>query len=73
MDADDYKEEKARLTPRDGFDLVGIDFFAGPGGRLYTIQHFETYQDALAAKKRRKNPEEYFVLYRDALGACCCR
>ncbi len=70
---DEYAEEKARLTPEDGFELVGIDFFAPPGDRLYPIRHFAAYRDALAAKKGRGNPEEYFVLYRDAGGECRCR
>ena len=71
--SDDLSREKIRLTPKEGFELVGIDFFAGSGDSLYPIEHFEMYQDALAAKKARKNPEEYFVLYMDAQGECCCR
>ena len=71
--SDEYEEERIRLTPASGFELVGIDFFAGTGQRLYAIEHFEMYSDALAAKKSRNNPKEYFVLYRDAHGRCCHR
>jgi hypothetical protein len=56
-------EEKKSLTPESGFNLVGIDPFAAPGSRLYLIEHFDLYQDALKAKKLRKNPEEYLILY----------
>ena len=68
MTEDNFEEEKKRLTPDNGFDLVGIDYFAEPGNQLYVIEHFEMYQDALNAKKERKNPKEYFILYKDANG-----
>lgn len=68
MSADKFAEEKKRLTPESGFDLVGIDCFAGPGDQLYLIEHFEMYQDALRAKKDRKNPEEYLILYKGSSG-----
>ena len=56
-------DEKARFTPESGFNLVGIDPFGSHGNRLYLIEHFERYQDALNAKKSRKNPDEYMILY----------
>jgi len=52
------------LTPESGFNLVGIDYFTDPNGQLYLIEHFDKYQDALEAKKNRKNPDEYFILYK---------
>lgn len=55
--------EKAKFTPESGFNLVGIDPFGSRGNQLYMIEHFERYQDALSAKKSRKNPEEYLILY----------
>ncbi len=73
MTQDVFKEEKMNLTPEMGFDLVGIDYFAQLGNRLYVVEHFEMYQDALNAKKDRKNPEEYFVLYKGAGGEFFCR
>ena len=35
---------------------------------MYLVEHFEMYQDALNAKKDRKNPDEYFILYKGAGG-----
>ncbi len=57
-------EEKKRLTPDNGFNLVGIDYFAPKGEQLYLIKNFEMYQTALKAKKDRKNPDDYFILYK---------
>ena len=73
MTEDNFEEEKKRLTPDNGFDLIGIDYFAEPGNQLYLVEHFEMYQDALNAKKERKNPEEYFILYKGAGGEFLCR
>ena len=73
MAEDIFEREKNNLTPETGFDLVGIDYFAEPGNQLYVVEHFEMYQDALNAKKDRKNPEEYFVLYKGAGGEFFCR
>ncbi|MDC0154287.1 hypothetical protein OAJ02_06140 [Nitrosopumilus sp.] len=60
-----FEKEKIELTPDTGFNLVGIDYFADSENQLYLIEHFQMYQDALNAKKDRKNQEEYFVLYKD--------
>ena len=65
MSNNTFEEEKNKLTPDIGFNLVGIDYFEDNGNQLYLIEHFEMYQDALNAKKDRKNQEEYFVLYKD--------
>ncbi len=73
MSQDNFQEEKKKLTPDKGFDLIGIDYFAEPGNQLYLVEHFEMYQDALNAKKDRNNPEEYFILYKDAGGEFFCR
>jgi len=70
---DKFESEKIKLTPETGFDLVGIDYFAEPGNQLYLVEHFERYQDALNAKKDRKNPEEYFVLYKGKGEEFFCR
>jgi stalled ribosome rescue protein Dom34 len=59
---DIFEKEKINLTPETGFDLVGIDYFADSGNQLYLVTHFEMYQDALNAKKERKNQDEYFIL-----------
>ncbi|MDH3501984.1 MAG: hypothetical protein OEL69_05715 [Nitrosopumilus sp.] len=64
MSEDKFKKEMSKLTPENGFDLVGIDYFSDSEEQLYFIEHFEMYQDALAAKKDRKNTDEYFILYK---------
>ena len=63
-----FEKEKKEFTPDNGFNLVGIDYFGDPDGQLYLIEHFDMYQDALEAKKDRKNPEEYFILYKGSGG-----
>ena len=73
MTEDRFKKQKIMLTPKTGFNLVGIDYFAEQGNQLYLVEHFEMYQDALNAKKDRKNPEEYFVLYKGIGKEFFCR
>ena len=68
-----YEIEKMKLTPETGFNLVGIDYFEDNGNQLYLIEQFEMYQDALNAKKDRKNQEDYFILYKDQNNEFCCR
>jgi hypothetical protein len=68
-----FEKEKIKLTPQTGFNLVGIDYFADSGNQLYVIEYFDMYQDALNAKKNRKNPEEYFVLYKGNGNEFFCR
>jgi len=63
MSSDITEKEKQVLTPESGFNLIGIDPFASLGNKLYLIEHFERYQDALKAKKERNNPDEYLILY----------
>jgi len=70
---DIIEKEKIKLTPETGFDLVGLDYFADSGNQLYLVEHFEMYQDALNAKKERKNQDEYFILYKGAGGEFFCR
>ena len=73
MDEDIFEKEKNKLTPETGFDLVGLDNFTDSESQLYLVEHFEMYQDALNAKKERKNQDEYFILYRGAGGEFFCR
>lgn len=63
MEKSELEKAKKELTPNNGFNLVGIDYFEDTKGNLYLIDHFDMYQDALNAKKDRKNSEEYFILY----------
>ncbi len=64
MSSDVTDDEKRSLTPENGFNLCGIDYFEPLGRRLYLIEHYERYQDALKAKKERDRPEEYLILYK---------
>ncbi len=64
MSSEVTEREKILLTPESGFNLVGLDPFEVPGKKLYLIEHFEMYQEALKAKKERKNPDEYLILYK---------
>ena len=73
MSKNRFENEKIKLTPETGFNLVGIDYFEDTGNQLYIIEHVDMYQDALNAKKDRKNQEEYFVLYRDQNNECVSR
>jgi len=68
MSDNSFEKEKKDFTPERGFNLVGIDYFGDPDGQLYLIEHFDLYQDALGAKKNRKNPQEYFILYKGTGG-----
>ena len=70
---DIFEGQKIKLTPETGFNLVGIDYFEEPGNQLYLVEHFEMYQDALNAKKDRKNQDEYFVLYKGTGNEFFCR
>lgn len=65
---ENIERQKIEFTPEDGFNLVGIDYFGDPDGQLYLVEHFDMYQDALKAKKERKNPEEFLVLYKGTGG-----
>ena len=65
--------EKEKLTPEKGFNLVGIDYFEVPGNQLYLVEHFDVYQDALAAKKDRTQSDDYFILYKGPGNQYFCR
>lgn len=68
MENEKLEQQKKNFTPDKGFNLVGIDYFDNPDGQLYLIENFEMYQDALNAKKDRKKPEEYLILYKGSGG-----
>jgi len=73
MSQDITDEEKKKLTPKSGFNLVGVDYFEQLGSRLYLVEHFEMYQDALKAKKDRKLSDDYFILYKGTGDEYLCR
>ena len=72
-DEPNFIAQRKKLTPVEGFSLVGIDFLTSSKGELYEIERHTTYQDALRAKKSRNRPEEYLILYKDAQGEFCYR
>ena len=61
---EDIEKEKIEFTPDSGFNLVAIDYFSSYEKQLYLVAHFDMYQDALKAKKDKKNQKEYFILYK---------
>jgi hypothetical protein len=63
LNDDVTNDEKKTLTPESGFNLCGINYFEPLGRRLYLIEHYDKYQDALKAKNERENPNEYLILY----------
>ena len=69
----DLESEKCRLTPDTGFALISTDYFAETGVQMYVVDTFEMYQDALHAKKERKNPDEYYIVYKSSSGEYLCR
>jgi hypothetical protein len=55
---------KEKMTPKQGFDLVGLDDFeVEPEDELYFIEHFETQKEAEAAQKARKEDDPDEVTY----------
>jgi len=57
---DIFEKEKKELTPENGFNLIGIDYFSDSENQLYLIEHFDMYQDALNDKKRKKKSGRVF-------------
>ncbi|MDE1842460.1 MAG: hypothetical protein KGH95_02295 [Thaumarchaeota archaeon] len=50
MAYDLISEEIKKFTPEKGFNLCGIDPHGIPGESLYLIEHFDTMDQAKAAK-----------------------
>ena len=55
-------DDRARFTPKTGWNLVGVDTFAIPGEQLYLISHHGKRAEAEAAKKARPSSEKTSVL-----------
>lgn len=64
MPLSDLLRQKAKLTPKRGFNLVGLDTFDVEEG-LYLIAHFETRAQAEQAQKKRTaaHPHEQLYIY----------
>jgi hypothetical protein len=56
---------KERLTPKAGFNVVGVDSFEDdPAHELFLCGHFETREEAeeeLAARKEKSPSERYYI------------
>jgi hypothetical protein len=54
-----------KMTPKEGFNLVGVDDFEPPGEELFLIGHFDTKDEAEAAKaeRLRENPDAVMHIY----------
>lgn len=65
MDVKKALEAIEEMTPKTGFNLVGVDDFEEPGEELYLVGHFDTREAADAAKtdRLRKNPDEVLHIY----------
>ena len=59
--------EKRELTPKAGFNLVGLDDYELPGECLYLIAHYATRKEAEAAMKRRPVSDRMFIYGPDDL------
>jgi len=44
-------EARDRMTPKTGYNLVGIDYSKDIGDELYLISHHDTFEQAADAKK----------------------
>lgn len=58
--------EKAALTPKTGYNLVGFDDFGPPDEwGLYFINHYEDKEEAEAekAKREKENPDGRYYVY----------
>ena len=59
-------KEKAALTPKTGYNLVGLDTFGSPEDQgLYLVDHYDEKADAEAELARRKeaNPDITYYVY----------
>ena len=57
--------EKRRMTPKSGFNVVGVDAYELPGRKLYLIAHHATKGEAYKALAvfQKKNPGEDAHVY----------
>jgi hypothetical protein len=54
-------EDREKHTPKEGYDLVGIDDFEPIGEQLYTISHHETRKEALEAQKKWEHSDDTVI------------
>lgn len=56
-------EAMAAMTPKKGYNLVGVDTFELPGEELFFVAHFDTWEEAEAERKRRGGGAEPYYVY----------
>jgi hypothetical protein len=57
---------KAEMTPKKGFNLVGLDDYGSPDEQgLYLVAHFDSKSDAEAEKASREklDPDQKYFVY----------
>lgn len=57
--------QKKAMTPKSGFNLVGLDDFERPGEQLFIISSHKTQAEAERAQKKHhaKNPDTQTFIY----------
>lgn len=62
---DAMMKDKKRVTPKAGFNVVGVDDFEMPGEQLYIVSHHDTRPEAEAVVKKfvKQNPDEAVHIY----------
>jgi hypothetical protein len=62
-DLDKRLEAIKEKTPKEGYNLVGVDDFEDAGDDLYLIDHFATWDEAHKELVRRKAADGSLTLY----------
>ena len=57
--------QKKQMTPKEGFNLVGLDDYEEPGDQLFLIGHYDTNEEAVKAEKdhNRRNKDVRTFVY----------
>lgn len=53
--------QKKKLTPKRGFNLVGLDDFEAPGEQLFLISQHKTEAEAKTAQKKYGTKTKTFI------------
>jgi hypothetical protein len=58
-------EAKAKMTPKTGFNVVGVDDFEMPGDELFLVGHYESKEDAdhALAQAKAASPKTAYYIY----------
>jgi len=56
---------RAKMIPKKGFNVVGVDDFERPGQDIFLVKNVETQAeaDALRAKKEKDDPGNRYYVY----------